>query len=65
MTPTILPLNQKIRKPAAAMSALVDTRQRTLEQLYLRRATLENLIQSLEIYDRANRTVNDKVVSLR
>lgn len=64
MTPNILPLNPKFRKPAP-MFALMDSRQRTLEQLYLRRATLENLIQSLEIYDRANRAVADKVVSLR
>ena len=63
MTPTILPLNQKL--PKTSSCSIVETRQRTLEQLYLRRATLDTLIHSLEVYDRTARLMADKVVSLR
>jgi len=46
------------------MCALMTTRQRTLEQLYLRRATLENLIRSLEMYDHTVKLVASKVTAL-
>lgn len=64
MTPQILPHNQRIRKPSV-VSAVMNSRQRTLEQLYLRRATLEMLIQSLEMYDRLSKAAASKVVALR
>lgn len=64
MTPTILPLTQKLRKTSLSCS-VVESRQKTLEQLYLRRATLDTLIHSLEVYDRTARLMADRVVSLR
>jgi hypothetical protein len=41
----------------------MHSRQRSLEQLYLRRATLENLIRSLEVYDRTLKVSQAKVVT--
>ncbi len=64
MIPLVLPHNPKLRKPSIVRTVM-HTRQQTLEQLYLRRATLENLIQSLEMYDRFSRMAASKVVALR
>jgi hypothetical protein len=40
----------------------MHSRQRSLEQLYLRRATLENLIRSLELYDQGLKIARSKVM---
>lgn len=63
MNTSTLPRHPRLRKPST-MCALMTTRQRTLEQLYLRRATLENLIRSLEMYDHTVKLVASKVTAL-
>jgi hypothetical protein len=63
VTPTTLPLNQKMRK-STVFCTTAGSRQRTLEELYLRRATLMNLISSLEIYDRTSKRAAMKVVTM-
>ena len=43
----------------------MHSRQRTLTQLYLRRATVERAIRSLELYAQALETEAAKIVALR
>lgn len=64
MTPNVLPRNPKLKKPSAIASVMYS-RQRTLEQLYRRRAVLERTIQSLEIYADTVHGIAAKVVALR
>lgn len=64
MTPATLPRNPKLRKPSAVCEVM-HARQRSLEQLYLRRATLETLIRSLEVYDRTLKLAGTKLATLR
>jgi hypothetical protein len=63
MMPSTLPRSPKLQKPSI-VSVVRSTRHRTLRELYLRRATLENLIQSLEVYDRTLKMVDQKLVPL-
>jgi hypothetical protein len=63
MMPSTFPRSPKLEK-TSIVSVVRTTRHRTLRELYLRRATLENLIQSLEVYDRTLKMVDRKLASL-
>lgn len=65
MTPIVLTTQDDRRRRIATARPAVNSRQRTLAQLYVRKATLENLIQSLEVYERGLRMADGKVVALR
>jgi hypothetical protein len=64
VTLMLLPQTTKLKKPSAVARAMYS-RQRTLEQLYIRRATVENAIRSLEIYAQATEAISRKLVALR
>lgn len=57
-------LYEKSRNSSVA-SAVMKSRERTLQHLYMRRTALDNLIRSLETYDRLSKTEQPKVVVLR
>ena len=64
MSPLLLPRHPKLKKPSA-VAAVMESRQRTLVQLYRRRATIEKTIQSLEMYAETVEAIQAKVVALR
>lgn len=65
MTPIVLtPTDERRRRIATARPA-ADSRQRTLDQLYVRRATVLNLIRSLEVYQHGLKISEAKLVPLR
>ncbi|MCL4402038.1 MAG: hypothetical protein M1436_05165 [Acidobacteria bacterium] len=50
VVPVLAPKEDDLRAPRATNRTTPEVFQRTLEHLYIRRATLENLIRSLEHY---------------
>ncbi len=65
MSPIVLTPQDERRNRVARAAPAVNSRQRTLAQLYLRRATVLNLIQSLQVYQQGLRIDEAKVVPLR
>jgi hypothetical protein len=64
VTTSTLPRHPKLKKPSTVLTVMYS-RQKTLEQLYLRRATVEKAIRSLEIYADTVYEVSQKVVAVR
>lgn len=64
MTTSTLPRHPKIKKPSTVLTVMYS-RQKTLEQLYLRRATVQKAIHSLEIYADTVQAISQKVVAVR
>jgi len=64
VTPATLPQNPRLRR-TSSICELMQTRQKSLEKLYLRRATVISLIHSLEIYAQTEQRARTKVVTLR
>ena len=62
--PMHLPTHTRLKKPSE-IARVMHSRQKTLEQLYIRRATVENAIRSLEIYADAMESISRKLVALR
>lgn len=65
MSPIVLTPQDERRSRIAIATPAVDSRQRTLAQLYVRRATVLNLIQSLQVYQQGLKIDEAKVVPLR
>lgn len=65
MEPIVLTPNSERRSRIAAARPAIDSRQRTLAQLYVRRATVLNLIRSLEVYQHGMKINEAKLVPLR
>ena len=63
---TLSPLlrSPQFRK-TSTIHKVMHTRQKTLAQLYLRRATVERAIHSLEMYAQAMESEAAKIVALR
>ena len=65
MSPIVLTPQDERRSRIATATPAVDSRQRTLAQLYVRRATVLNLIQSLQVYEHGLKMNEAKLVPLR
>ncbi len=65
MPPIVLTPKDERRNRVASATPAVNSRQRTLAQLYVRRATVLNLIQSLKVYQQGLKIDEAKVVPLR
>jgi len=50
MVPVLSPVHADARLPRTLIRPAPEVFEKTLEHLYVRRATLENLIRSLEVY---------------
>lgn len=65
MSPIVLTPHDERRSRIAAARPAIDSRQRSLAQLYVRRATVLNLIRSLEVYQQGIKMTEAKVAPLR
>jgi hypothetical protein len=65
LSPIVLTPQDERRSRIATAAPAFNSRQRTLAQLYVRRATVLNLIQSLQVYERGLSIDEAKVVPLR